>query len=453
MAEKDYLSDLYYSPSDTGMGMAGGIIAQNLPAVVNPYASPGANFAAVLGGGLLAGLLAYGAKREAEAQNKELTPKLLDVMSATNQTELQQKLAQPGYEQLGGLGTRLQSALVEQQRKQAMEEAKQAAQLKRQQQLEDYKATLMNNPDVQQALRTKLSIEQQFAPPSVAAALPLTLEQREEIARAEARGKALGQAEAAVSKPAQQAASEKSTLRTKEYFDKKAIDLQNGITIAQERGKVASLNEEQRQANRKELEGLKNQLKQVLQDKQIAAKYDVFEKKWDQKAQELKLGAADKARVDSLMNIARRVKDAASKMREVPNYASLKMAEFLPMFDDNLAISDLRDVQSLAVIQRTGAAASVPEFKRLQEIIQNPRATPAELVARLERFVELATQDAESIVASLTKSPEELIGDIRAIRGPRETFAQLQAAYKENKISKDDYQRGLLKLKAEKTNG
>ncbi|MFO0202739.1 MAG: hypothetical protein ACK528_06370, partial [Alphaproteobacteria bacterium] len=160
MAEKDYYSDLYATPIETPLGTAGSIIAENLPAVVNPYASTGANFATVLGGGLLAGLLAYGAKREAEAQNRELTPKLLDVMSTTNQAELQQKLAQPGYEQLGGLGTRLQSALVEQQRKQAIEQAKQDAQLQRQKDLERYKRT---DPELLKADEKQKRLEKSIA--------------------------------------------------------------------------------------------------------------------------------------------------------------------------------------------------------------------------------------------------------------------------------------------------
>lgn len=142
MADKlSYLDELLVTPKETGFGTMGNIIAQNLPGLVNPYASPGANFATVLGGGLLAGLLKYGAKQEAESQNAALMPKLLDVMGATSQQELQTKLAQPGYEQLGSLGTRLSLTMAENQRAAALEAAKQKAQLENQKAMEKYKWT------------------------------------------------------------------------------------------------------------------------------------------------------------------------------------------------------------------------------------------------------------------------------------------------------------------------
>lgn len=456
MADKlSYLDELLVTPRETGFGTMGNIIAQNLPGLVNPYASPGANFATVLGGGLLAGLLKYGAKQEAESQNAALMPKLLDVMGASSQQELQTKLAQPGYEQLGGLGTRLSLAMADQEKTIAAKQAEQTAQLARQQQIEEYKATLMNNPDVQEALRNKLSIQREFAPPSTvaAAAAPPNYEQIQQEAQARARGKGIGEAEAALSPEAQKAAMEKSELKTIEDYSKQQTRLQNEIKKIEKRAESALLTEEQKQVNRKELQQYQAELKQVMLDKQIAVKYDLFEKKWNQTAQKQKLGAADKTKVDNLMIISRRIKDVASKMRQVPNYASLKMADFLPMFDKNLAIADLRDAQSLEVINRTGAAAAAAEFERLQKIIYDPRATPAQLVARLERFVELATLDAETIVGNVTKSPEELIGAIRDIRGSKETFAELQEAYKTNKISKDDYTKGLLRLKLDKNNG
>jgi hypothetical protein len=165
MADQDYFDELLYTPQETTFGLPAQIIAKNLPAVVNPYGSTGSNLAAVVGGGLLAGLLQYGAKREAEAANRELAPRLLDVMGATSQDQLAQKLAQPGYERLAGLGGRLSLAMAENQRKQAIEDAKQKAELDRQQKFKLYESTLMNNPQVQQALRTQKGIEFSFREP------------------------------------------------------------------------------------------------------------------------------------------------------------------------------------------------------------------------------------------------------------------------------------------------
>jgi len=172
MADQNYLDELLYTPQETTFGLPAQIIAKNLPAVVNPYGSTGSNLAAVVGGGLLAGLLQYGAKREAEAANRELAPRLLDVMAATSQEQLAQKLAQPGYERLAGLGSRLSLAMAENQRKQAIEEAKQKAEVDRQQKLKLYESTLMNNPEVQQALRTQKGIEFAFREPKQAELTP-----------------------------------------------------------------------------------------------------------------------------------------------------------------------------------------------------------------------------------------------------------------------------------------
>lgn len=58
-----------YKPSDSGYGIAAQGVASALPSLVDPYGSVGGNFAAVLGGALVAGLLGYQAKESANASN------------------------------------------------------------------------------------------------------------------------------------------------------------------------------------------------------------------------------------------------------------------------------------------------------------------------------------------------------------------------------------------------
>ena len=58
-----------YKPSDSGYGIAARGVASALPSLVDPYGSVGGNFAAVLGGALVAGLLGYQAKESANASN------------------------------------------------------------------------------------------------------------------------------------------------------------------------------------------------------------------------------------------------------------------------------------------------------------------------------------------------------------------------------------------------
>ena len=58
-----------YKPVETGYGMGAQAIAGALPSVVSPYASSGQNIASVLGGALVAGLLGYQARKEADERN------------------------------------------------------------------------------------------------------------------------------------------------------------------------------------------------------------------------------------------------------------------------------------------------------------------------------------------------------------------------------------------------
>lgn len=454
--ETSYLDQVLTSPRETPFGVAGNLVAQSLPALVSPYSSPGSNFAAVLGGGLLAGLLKYGAKQEAESQNAALMPKLLDVMGATSRQDLQSKLTQPGYEQLGSIGARLQLAMMQQEQQAAQEKAKETAQLQRQQILEGYKATLMNNPDVQQALRKKLQIQQEFAPPSLTsiAAVPPTMEELQAKRQAESYGTELGKIKAKTTEEYQQIQEKNLALKLKEHEAKQTLRLENRIKELQTKAEVTASTEAQKQEYKKEIQALNAELRNTLLDKQLANKTEQFNKKFEAQANNEKLSAKTRDDVGSLMDLAVRAKDVAKKMREVPNFASLKLAELLPMFDKNLAISDIRDLTSLAIISRTGAAAAIPEYKRLQQIIQNPRATPSELVARLERFVELTTQAAETqITANMTK-PKELLGLIRNIHSPNtQNFQQLKAEYEAGNLSVDEYKVRLHELKAKEEHG
>ncbi|NCX93990.1 MAG: hypothetical protein EBX40_04875 [Gammaproteobacteria bacterium] len=111
MADQEYFDELLYTPQETTFGLPAQIIAKNLPAVVNPYGSTGSNLAAVIGGGLLAGLLQYGARREAEAANRELVPRLLDVMTATNQEELKQRILTANDPKISKLATALSAKM------------------------------------------------------------------------------------------------------------------------------------------------------------------------------------------------------------------------------------------------------------------------------------------------------------------------------------------------------
>ena len=72
MAGEDLFASLMaaqYKPSDSGYGIAARGVASALPSLVDPYGSVGGNFAAVLGGALVAGLLGYQAKESANASN------------------------------------------------------------------------------------------------------------------------------------------------------------------------------------------------------------------------------------------------------------------------------------------------------------------------------------------------------------------------------------------------
>lgn len=72
MAGEDLFASLYgakYAPIDNPYGIAAQGVASALPALVSPYASTGANFATILGGALVSGLLGYQARQQADERN------------------------------------------------------------------------------------------------------------------------------------------------------------------------------------------------------------------------------------------------------------------------------------------------------------------------------------------------------------------------------------------------
>ena len=70
------------SPQETVFGQGSNLVAQLVPSLYNPYASQGRNMASIAGAGLLAGLMGYAAKREAEAENRALMPQLANLLKA-----------------------------------------------------------------------------------------------------------------------------------------------------------------------------------------------------------------------------------------------------------------------------------------------------------------------------------------------------------------------------------
>jgi len=72
MAGEDLFASLYgarYQPIDTGWGIASQGVSSALPGLVDPYGNPWSNFATVLGGALVSGLLGYQARQSADERN------------------------------------------------------------------------------------------------------------------------------------------------------------------------------------------------------------------------------------------------------------------------------------------------------------------------------------------------------------------------------------------------
>jgi len=112
---------VFSKPAETSYGAAATGIASALPGVVDPYGSTGGNLARVLGGSLLAGLLGYQAKKQAEEENKAILPELTALMGASSQEEIGNVLQQSKYADrlsplamslYGQLGTAEQKELI-----------------------------------------------------------------------------------------------------------------------------------------------------------------------------------------------------------------------------------------------------------------------------------------------------------------------------------------------------
>jgi hypothetical protein len=114
-----------YKPTDELTGALGAGVAQSLPSLVNPYGSTGANLASVLGGGLLAGLFGYSARKEAERKNAEMLPVMMDLMSARDTGAISNVLKTSPYgERLAPIGLQRMTALEEAQAQTLSDEAK-----------------------------------------------------------------------------------------------------------------------------------------------------------------------------------------------------------------------------------------------------------------------------------------------------------------------------------------
>lgn len=88
------LDSLSYRPIETGYGIAAQGVASALPNLVNPYGSNFGNFASVLGGALVSGLLGYQARKAADERNLAQSRALTELLGANVTAERQQALLQ-----------------------------------------------------------------------------------------------------------------------------------------------------------------------------------------------------------------------------------------------------------------------------------------------------------------------------------------------------------------------
>lgn len=85
------------TPQETLFGQGAQTMGTLMPNVYSPYVSPGRNLASIAGAGLLAGLMGYAAKREAEAENRALAPQLSAILSAQTPEELNTLAGAEGF--------------------------------------------------------------------------------------------------------------------------------------------------------------------------------------------------------------------------------------------------------------------------------------------------------------------------------------------------------------------
>lgn len=85
------------SPRENLYGMGAEAIGTVTPNLYSPYASPGRNLASVAGAGLLAGLLGYQARREAEAESRALMPRVTELLGAESPEAIGQLAGAEGF--------------------------------------------------------------------------------------------------------------------------------------------------------------------------------------------------------------------------------------------------------------------------------------------------------------------------------------------------------------------
>lgn len=85
------------SPRENLYGIGAEAIGTVTPNLYSPYASPGRNLASVAGAGLLAGLLGYQARREAEAESRALMPRVTELLGAQSPEAIGQLAGAEGF--------------------------------------------------------------------------------------------------------------------------------------------------------------------------------------------------------------------------------------------------------------------------------------------------------------------------------------------------------------------
>lgn len=95
MAGEDLFASLYssrYAPIDTGYGLAAQGVSAALPGLVNPYGNPWSNFATVLGGALVSGLLGYQARQQSDERNVLQSALLTEALKPDLSTERRKEI-------------------------------------------------------------------------------------------------------------------------------------------------------------------------------------------------------------------------------------------------------------------------------------------------------------------------------------------------------------------------
>jgi len=103
-------------PQETPFGVGAEAIGAIAPNLYNPYASTGRNLGAIAGAGLLAGLMGYQARREAEAETRALMPRVSELLAASSPEAIGQLAGAEGFpSQLNNLAVQLMQQRMQQQ--------------------------------------------------------------------------------------------------------------------------------------------------------------------------------------------------------------------------------------------------------------------------------------------------------------------------------------------------